>query len=149
MGCKDLKCLKLKPGGVSRYVYKVKGREEKESKEDVHYRTQSKYLCIYKAPPYPVPKYVNIQYITGTTYSYRMWWRGGRTVWWSWRSIHCKKRLSIFPSPAKKSLTKIFLVGNITNFFYSVLGHSVCDYIQIWKLRKVLKQTFLPQIPVF
>jgi hypothetical protein len=37
------------------------------------------------------------------------------------------------------SLTKLSLARNIANLF---------DYIQIWNPRKVLKKTFLPEIPV-
>ncbi len=53
--------------------------------------------------------------------------------------IHCKKRLSIFPSPAWMSLTKLSLAGNnikvhkIDNFFDSDFGICVISLLVMHK----------------
>jgi hypothetical protein len=38
----------------------------------------------------------------------------------TWRPVHCKKRLSIFPSTAGMLQTKLSLAGKIDNLFYTV-----------------------------
>ncbi len=37
-------------------------------------------------------------------------------------TVHCKNRLTIFPSPAGMSLTKLSLAGNINSQYYTVLN---------------------------